>query len=84
MAYKTLDKLSYGKEDEYKKTFEERYNSPSTIHIDFEVAKEKCFIVQSPEVMGLMYDILRLDKKVATLGRMLPGKAGAIYWASLE
>lgn len=75
MAYKTLDKLSYREEDEYKKAFEERYNSPSTIHIDFEVAKQKCFVVQSPEVMGLMYDILRLDKKVAMLSSNLPGKA---------
>lgn len=75
MAYKTLDKLSYREEDEYKKAFEERYNSPSTIHIDFEAAKQKCFVVQSPEVMGLMYDILRLDKKVAMLSSNLPGKA---------
>lgn len=75
MAYKTLDKLYYGKQDEYSKVFEERCHSPSTIHIDFEVAKQKCFLVQSSEVLALMYDILRLDKTVGMLGRSLPGKA---------
>ncbi len=79
MNYKTLDKLSYGKEDEYKKTFEGRYHSPLTIHLDFEVSKQESFFTPNSDVMQLMYDILKLDKRVALLCRNLPGIAISQY-----
>ena len=33
----TLKKIYYAQHDIYKKTYEERFNSPFTVHFDFEI-----------------------------------------------
>ena len=75
MPYKTLEKISYASKEEYLKTYEDRYKSKAAIHLDFDIADQKCFFVQCEDVISLMYEILKLDKKVSLLCARLPGIA---------
>lgn len=79
MAYPQLRKQYYGDEAEYKKAYSDRYNSPESIKIDFDVKGRQAFFVQCDDVTRRMYSILRLDKKVSELCRSLPGIAWRQY-----
>ena len=75
MAYQDLRKLRYIDESIYHETFHQRVNSPETIKLDFTIAGKQAFFCQSQDVIKKMYSILRLDRKIFSLCRNLPGKA---------
>lgn len=79
MAYPQLRKLYYGDEAEYKKAYNERFESSESIKIDFDIKGQQAFFVQCDDVIRRMYSILRLDKKVTGLCRALPGIAWRQY-----
>lgn len=75
MEYEVLSKLFYKDAEVYKQTYQQRFNLPGTIKLDFDIAGNQAFFVQDNEVIKLVYDILRLDKKIALLCRKLPRRA---------
>ena len=79
MAYTDLRKLYYVSEDEYKRAYSERFNSPAATRLDFTIAGRQAFFVQNDDVISKMYSILRLDKEVSKLCDRLPGKAKEQY-----
>ena len=72
MAYEELRKLYYIDREEYKKVYNERFNSPTSIKLDFEISGKQAFFVQYPEVTNLIYDILRMDTEITRILPSLP------------
>ena len=72
MAYKELKKLYYGDKDTYRETYMRRFASDNTICLDFDVAGYQAFFVQCEDVIKLSYQILKLDKDILSLRKMLP------------
>jgi len=75
MSYETLEKISYRQPSQYESIYEERFNSPETVHLDFEVNGKAAFIVQNGDVYRLLLQIQKIDKNVQLLCRDLPGVA---------
>ncbi len=72
MAYKELKKLYYGDKDTYRETYMQRFSSDNAVHLDFDVAGYQAFFVQCEDVINLTYQILKLDKDIFRLRKMLP------------
>ena len=72
MAYKELKKLYYGDKDTYRETYMRRFASDNAIRLDFDVAGYQAFFVQCEDVIKLSYQILKLDKDILNLRKMLP------------
>ena len=72
MPYKELKKLYFGDQETYKSTYDQRFSSENTIHLDFDVAGYQAFFVQCPDVINLGYKILQLDKDISMLRIKLP------------
>lgn len=72
MAYKELKKLYYGDKDTYRETYMQRFSSESAVRLDFDVAGYQAFFVQCEDVINLTYQILKLDKDIFRLRKMLP------------
>ena len=79
MSYTELKKIFYADKDSYQQTYQMRYTSDSTIHLDFTVAEKPAFFHQNTDVVLLLSEILQLDKKIALLCEQLPGKALSQY-----
>lgn len=75
MEYITLSKLAYSDREQYEQTYQERFNSPYTQHIDINIGDWPAFFVATPEVYDLMLSIQKTDKKIWELYRRLPGIA---------
>ena len=75
MGYDTLEKIKYSDRDNYEKIYQERYNSSSTYKYSFEVKGFKAFVVITQEVLALISDVLRLDKKLNKIQQDLPNVA---------
>ena len=72
MAYKELKKLYYGDKDTYRETYMQRFSAENAVHLDFDVAGYQAFFVQCEDVINLTYQILKLDKDIFRLRKMLP------------
>ena len=77
--YQTLRKLYYGDAEVYQQTYAERFRSPATVHLDFDIAGNPAFFVQTNEAVCLLQKILQKDKEVYRLRRALPGEAVQQY-----
>lgn len=75
MEYIALSKLAYSDRERYEQTYQERFNSPYTQHIDLRIGEWPAFFVATPEVYTLMLSIQKTDKKIWELYRRLPGIA---------
>ena len=75
MSYDTLEKIKYSNRENYEKIYLERYNSSSTYKYNFEVNGYKAFVVITQEILALISDILRLDKKLNNIQYKLPNLA---------
>ena len=75
MKYDTLRKLYYkdrvGFEEEYLK----RFNSDQSIHLDFMVGENPAFFLPTTEIIFMLTDILRIDKRVSKISGTLPQEA---------
>lgn len=79
MEYITLGKLEYSDRERYEQTYQERFNSPYTQHIDIKIGDWPAFFVETPEIYHLMLSIQKTDKKIWELHRKLPGIAIAQF-----
>lgn len=61
-----IDKMQY--EEEYKK----RFNSDTTIRLDFKIGGEQAFVCQTNEILNLIISIERTDKTINRLHAKLP------------
>ena len=72
MNYTQLSKLYYIDENLYKTEYQARFNAPDTIRLNFRVKKNQAFIMQNAEIAGIIFQILKLDKKISILSSKLP------------
>ena len=79
MPYTDLKKLYYADKEAYEQTYQQRFHADGAIHLDFEVSGYPAFFLQTADVVFLLNQILKLDKKIALLCNHLPGKALAQY-----
>lgn len=75
MEYKSLSKLFYSDEENYKKIYEERFNANNTIHFDFNISGKPAFVVINLDINSMMLSIYKKDKIISQLCNLLPGKA---------
>ncbi len=75
MGYISLSKLFYQDQTVYLETYQRRYNSEYTVKLDFDIKGNNAFFVQTPEIYGLLTDILRANKSVCRLCMVLPKAA---------
>ena len=50
----------------------QRFSAETAVHLDFDVAGYQAFFVQCEDVINLTYQILKLDKDIFRLRKMLP------------
>lgn len=77
MSYTILSKLYYQNRELYEKTYLQRINSEYTVHLNFEIADNTAFFVQTPEIYSMLTNILRMNRAVSSLCQGLP--VAAIY-----
>jgi len=75
MSYMDLTKLYYMDQSRYHSEYQARFNAPDTIKFNFRIKKKQSFIVQNAEISGIIFQILKLDKKISLLSSALPGVA---------
>ncbi len=75
MSYDDLKKLSYGSRKNYMTEYNNRFNSPDAVHLNFHIGKNQAFFIPCNEVMELVFDILKTDKQVLIISKWLPEKA---------
>ena len=75
MEYKELRKIYFQNDEEYNNEYAARYNSRNAFHLDFLIGNNPAFYEVNMEVQKLMLHILRTDKEVLKLEKVLPGAA---------
>lgn len=75
MGYVDLGKLYYSDAENYAAEYQRRFSSPEAIKLDFEVKGKQAFFLQTSDVTSRVFQILKIDKRVAMLSRELPGIA---------
>ena len=75
MSKKSLYKLFYINEAEYKQEFDRKFNSEDTIHLDVMIGENQAFFEQTAELYKLVASIERTDKKINLLEKTLPNRA---------
>lgn len=75
MSYQELGKLYYEDPDNYHEEYDRRIQSSDTVHLKFDIKGNPAFFTQTSEVSGLIFDILRIDKRINMLRAELPGVA---------
>lgn len=75
MEYTTLSKLAYSDRESYEQRYQERFNSDYTQHVNIKIGDWPSFFITTPEVYTLMLSIQKIDKRIHSLCRNLPGIA---------
>ncbi|MDU2064357.1 MAG: Fic family protein [Sporomusaceae bacterium] len=75
MAYELLSKIYYKENNIYEMIYRKRFESESTYQYDFMIGKYKAFLVIHLEVLQLVADIFKLDKKLQAISSELPRSA---------
>lgn len=75
MEYTLLKKLYYDHKDAYEALYESRINSNECVHLNFTIANNPAFFMETPELIKKVVEITRLDKEISKLSRALPGIA---------
>ena len=73
--YILLKSLYYDYKEEYEELYESRFNSSECIHLNFTIANNPAFFMETPELIKKVVEISRLDKNISQLSRALPGIA---------
>lgn len=73
--YVLLKSLYYDHKEEYKKLYENRFNSSECVRLNFSIANNPAFFLETPELMKIVVEITRLDKEISQLSHSLPGIA---------
>lgn len=73
--YTLLKSLYYDRNEEYEELYRKRFHSDECVHLDFTIADNPAFFLETPELIKKVVEILRLDKEIARLSQELPGIA---------
>lgn len=73
--YVLLKSLYYNNKEEYDALYESRFNATECVHLNFSIAGNPAFFVETPELLKKVVEISRLDKDISQLSRNLPGIA---------
>ena len=74
-GYILLKSLYYDHKEEYEALYESRFNSNECVHLNFSIANNPAFFLETPELMKKVVEITRLDKAISQLSNSLPGIA---------
>lgn len=74
-GYVLLKSLYYDHKEEYEALYESRFNSNECVHLNFSIANNPAFFLETPELMKKVVEITRLDKVISQLSNSLPGIA---------
>ncbi len=72
MKYRLLSSIYYENLDLYNETYNRRYNSESTYRYNFEIGRDKAFLVINNNILQDMNRILKLDKEFVLKADCLP------------
>ena len=75
MKYTLLSELYYKRKSSYESTYQDRFSSQHTVHLNFKVKNYPAFFVCTPEIYTILTDILRTNQAVVNLCHVLPGAA---------
>lgn len=75
MEYQELGKLYYENMESQLAEYKKRIDSPDTMQLNFDIKGKPAFFVQNSEISNLIFEILRIDKRIGTLRKDLPGVA---------
>lgn len=79
MNYEKLGSLFYKDKNEYTKEYNNRFNSYSTEKFDFKIGEHQAFLIYTREIVNLLEEIHKLDKKLLVLTNKLPKTALTQY-----
>lgn len=71
-GYVLLKSLYYDHKEEYETLYESRFNSNECVHLNFSIANNPAFFLETPELMKKVVEITRLDKAISQLSNSLP------------
>ena len=71
-GYVLLKSLYYDHKEEYEALYESRFNSNECVHLNFSIANNPAFFLETPELMKKVVEITRLDKAISQLSNSLP------------
>lgn len=75
MSYDSLYKLYYSNNSNYQEIYNQRFNSADTIKLDFYIANNQAFYVQTPQLFKNIIAIEKLDKDILKISNKLPKSA---------
>lgn len=75
MSYTLLSQLFYKNKDEYTALYEKRISSETTCILPIKIGDHPAFYCLCPEIHNVSLEIMRLDKRVADIRKMLPKEA---------
>lgn len=75
MSYVDLLKLFHMDKNQYNEEYELRIRSDNCVWLDYDIKGYAAFYLDNSEVKKLMYSILKKDKQVYKLSKVLPGVA---------
>lgn len=73
--YELLKSLYYDHKDEYEALYKARIDSSECVHLNFTIADNPAFFMETPELVKKVLEISRLDKAISQLTNALPGIA---------
>lgn len=73
--YVLLKSLYYDRREEYNLLYENRINSSECVHLNFTIADNPAFFMETPDLVKKVVEISRLDKEISKLTHALPGIA---------
>lgn len=79
MKYSSLKSIYYKDFQNYEKIYQERFNNPFAIHLDFDINGSPAFFMSLPDLHSKIKSILKNDKKILSLCTKLPNKALSQY-----
>lgn len=82
MDYKWLYKIKYSDRENYEQEYKNRSKSLSSYRYDFNVHGYPAFVLVTPELMQLVYDIKTHDKELYKKQKQLPSVALESYMRS--
>lgn len=70
--YVLLKTLYYEHKEEYEALYESRINSTECVHLNFSIANNPAFFMETPELIKKIVEITRIDKEISLVSHSLP------------
>jgi len=62
MGYKELLTIYYESKDDYLSAYEERFSSPDTIKLPFDIKENQAFFVRNAEIAEIIFKIQKIRR----------------------